>query len=371
MTRRTKKRIPKHIAARLEKCRKQMAKARLSAYLITNPVDQIYLTGFTGEDGAAVITADKVYLITDGRFDEQADREAPWAKKIVRSKGISDELTKLRKRLRWRRVGFQADCLTVTQSSTFRKALKPARLLRAKPIVNDLRLCKDDHELRATRRAIEVAQDAFRATCKAIRIGMTEHEVAARLEYEMRRRGASGAAFPSIVAEGPNAALPHAQPGNRRIRNGSLLLIDWGAAVGHYRSDLTRVVFVRRIPPRFRRMYAAVLEAQRRAIAAVRPGISTRAVDRAARSYLKSVGYGKAFTHGTGHGLGLNVHEAPSLSRRNPVPLRPGMVITIEPGVYRRGVGGIRIEDDVQVTQDGPRVLSSLSAGLNDMVIRG
>ncbi len=348
-----------------------MAKGRLSAYLITNRIDQIYLTGFTGEDGAAVVTADRVYLITDGRFDEQADREAPWAKKIIRSKGISDELTKLRKRLRWKRVGFQADCLTVAQLSAFRKALKPARLVRAKPIVNDLRLCKDDHELRTTRRAIEVAQDAFRATCRAIRVGMTEREIAARLEYEMQRRGASGPAFPTIVAEGANAALPHARPGDRRIRPGSAILLDWGALVDHYRSDLTRVVFVRRIPARFRRMYAAVLEAQRRAIAAVRPGTTTRAVDRAARSYLKSVGFGKAFTHSTGHGLGLDVHEAPSLGRRNPVTLKPGMVVTIEPGVYVRGIGGVRIEDDVQVTRDGAKVLSSLSADLNEMVIRG
>lgn len=348
-----------------------MARGRLSAYLITNPIDQIYLTGFTGEDGAAVITAEKVYLVTDGRFDEQADREAPWAKKILRSKSIGDELSRLGKRLRWRRVGFQADHVTVAQSLAYRKALRPAQLVRAKAIVNDLRLCKDEPELRATLRAIEVAQDAFRATCKAIRIGMTERQIAARLDYEMQRRGASGSAFPTIVAEGPNASLPHACPGDRRVRAGSAILIDWGAVVGHYRSDLTRVVFIRRIRARFRRMYAAVLEAQRRAIAAVRPGASTMAVDRAARSYLKSVGYGKAFTHSTGHGLGLNVHEAPSLSRRSPVSLRAGMVVTIEPGVYIRGVGGVRIEDDVQVTQDGVRVLTSLSADLDDMVIRG
>ncbi len=350
-----------------------MVEGRLAAYLVTNPVDQYYLTGFSGEDGATVIGLDGVWLITDGRFDEQADREAPWASKVVRKKSIGDELTRLARRLHWRgrHVGIQADHLSLAQASAFAKACRPARLVRAKPIVNDLRLCKDAHELRETRRAVAVAQDAFVATCRAIRIGMTERQVAARLEYEMLRRGAMGAAFPSIVAEGPNASLPHARPGDRRIRRGSLLLIDWGAVVGHYRSDLTRVVFIRTIRPRFRRMYAAVLEAQRRAIEVVRAGVSTQAVDRAARSYLKSVGYGKAFKHGTGHGLGLNVHEAPSLSRRQPVDLRAGMVVTIEPGVYVPGVGGVRIEDDILVTQGGAEVLTTLSSNLDEMVIRG
>lgn len=350
-----------------------MAGQRLAAYLVTNPADQYYLTGFAGEDGATVITTDGVYLITDGRFDEQADREASWARKIVRKASISDELTKLCGRLRWRgrRIGFQADHATVAQASAFRRALRPARFVRARPITNDLRLCKDEQELSVIRRAIVVAQDAFKATCRAIRIGMTESQVASRLEFEMQRRGAMGAGFPTIAAEGSNASLPHARPGDRRIRAGSLLLIDWGARVDHYHSDLTRVVFVRTIRPRFRRMYEAVLEAQRHAIRAVRAGVSTQTVDRAARSYLKSVGYGKEFKHSTGHGLGLHVHEAPSLGRRLPVVLRPGMVLTIEPGVYIPGVGGVRIEDDILVRQDGAEVLSTLTTDLHEMVIRG
>jgi Xaa-Pro aminopeptidase len=187
----------------------------------------------------------------------------------------------------------------------------------------------------------------------------------------MQRRGASGSSFPTIVAEGPSSSLPHYRAGDRRVREGSAILIDWGATVAHYRSDLTRVLFVRRIPPRFGRIYAAVLEAQRRAIRAIRPGATTCDVDAAARRYLTSVGYGKAFVHATGHGLGLDVHEMPSLSRRLSEPLRAGMVVTIEPGVYLPGVGGVRIEDDVLVTPQGVQVLSDPSADAAEMVIRG
>ena len=365
------RRVPGLIAARLAACREHMARSRLSAYLVTRHVDQLYLTGFSGEDGAVVVTPETVFIITDGRFAEQATRETPWARRIVRKKGINDELARLRKRLRWRRIGFQADHVTVAQASLLRKAVRPAGLVRAGPIVNDLRLAKDDEEIAAIRRAVRVAEEAFVATRRAIRIGMTERQIAARLEYEMIKRGAAGSAFPTIVAEGRNSSLPHARPGDRRVHEGSILLIDWGAVVGHYRSDLTRVLFVRRIPPRFRRMYSAVCEAQRRAILAVRAGVGPRAVDRAARSYLQSAGFGKAFVHATGHGLGLDVHEVPSLSRRTRAPLRAGMVVTVEPGVYVPGLGGVRIEDDVLVTQDGAEVLTTLSKDLDDMVIRG
>lgn len=371
MARKKRSKVPAHLAARIEAFRERMAQHRLSAYLVTYPVDQLYLTEFTGEDGAVLVTADRVYLITDGRFDEQADQEAPWARKIVRRKGIGDELAKLGKRLRWRRVGFQAEHVTVTQAAAYRKALRPAALVRRRPILGDLRICKDARELAAIRRAIDVAQRGFEATRRAIRIGMTEREIAARLEFEMRRRGASGASFPTIIAEGPNSSLPHARPGDRRVRSGSVILLDWGATVDHYRSDLTRVLFVRTIPARFRRMYGAVLEAHDRAIRAVRAGVRTSDVDAAARSSLRAAGFGKAFTHSTGHGLGLDIHEAPGVGRRLPVVLKPNMVITIEPGVYVPGVGGVRIEDDVRVTEDGAEVLTSLTTDLDRMVIRG
>lgn len=186
----------------------------------------------------------------------------------------------------------------------------------------------------------------------------------------MRRRGATGTAFPSICAEGRNAALPHAHPGARRVKHGSAILFDWGARVGRYCSDLTRVVFVGSIPPKIGAVYPIVLEAQRRAIAALRPGARMCDVDAVARDYIRDAGFGEAFNHGLGHGLGLDVHEPPSLSWRSTEKLEPGMVVTVEPGIYLPGVGGVRIEDDCLVGERNGRVLSGLGKSLSEAVLR-
>jgi Xaa-Pro aminopeptidase len=198
---------------------------------------------------------------------------------------------------------------------------------------------------------------------------MTERELAAELGHEMARLGATEPSFPIIVAEGANAAFPHAVPGDRRLREGSAVLIDWGATVDHYRSDLTRVIFIRRIPPRFRRMYLSVLAAQREGIAAIKPGVRMCDVDGKARRVLKRAGMGRQFSHGLGHGIGLDIHEAPRLSAREKEPLEAGMVVTVEPGVYLPGIGGIRIEDDVLVTDTGQRALTSLPTEIDEMVV--
>lgn len=360
------------IAARLGACVDRIHQKSVDGYLITSRTDQFYLTGFDGEDGAALILPGKVYLLTDGRFQEEARQSAPWAAAVIRQGALSAALTPVMRRHRIRRLGFQPEALTVRQHHAFRQAIRPARLVAMPAMVEELRLIKDDTEVAAIEKAAHVAQTAMLATLKRIRPGMTERAVAAELEHEMLRRGASGPSFPTIVAEGPQAALPHAVPGDRRIRVGSAILIDWGATVGHYRSDLTRMVFIRRIPPRFRRMYEAVLSAQREGIAAVAPGVPCRDVDAKARRRLKQLGMAGQFTHGLGHGLGLEVHEAPRLSSTAPgaeQPLRPGMVVTVEPGVYFPGVGGVRIEDDVLVTAHGCRLLSSLPRELDAWVI--
>jgi len=247
--------------------------------------------------------------------------------------------------------------------------VKGIRLIPAPPILAQMRRLKNDDELAAMSRAIRVAEDAFKATLLTIRPGQTELEMAARLEYEMKRRGASGPAFNTICAEGPNAAKPHAVPGNRKTRKGSAILFDWGARVGGYNSDLTRMVFVGSIPPKIGEIYRIALEAQQAAIAAIRPGRKMCDVDGVARKIITDAGYGKQFTHGLGHGLGLEVHEAPSLSWRSKEELVPGMVVTVEPGIYLPGIGGVRIEDDVLVTSRGHRVLTHLNKSLESAVI--
>jgi Xaa-Pro aminopeptidase len=370
--------LPKHrsltpptvIAERLRACRAKIQEKSVSGYLITSRVDQFYLTGFDGEDGAALILPDRVYLLTDGRFKEEAQRNVPWAKAVVRTKGpLVDSLVKVVRRHKLERLAFQPAALSVAAYRTFQKALRPTRLVAMPDVVDELRLTKDPSEVAALERAIDVAEASFQAVIRRIKPGWTEAQLAAELEYDMLSRGASGPSFPTIVAEGPNASLPHYRPGDRRIEVGSAVLIDWGATVDHYRSDLTRVVFIRRIPPRFRRMYADVLAAQEAGIRSIRPGVRACDVDGAARRSLKKAGVDKYFAHGLGHGLGLDVHEPPRLAMKMEGPLRAGMVVTVEPGVYFPGVGGVRIEDDVLVTADGCRMLTHLPREIDSMVV--
>lgn len=354
---------------RLAGLRKAMAKKKLPALLVTNRMDQIYLTGFTGEDGGVLVTPKRVVLLTDSRFDEQATKDAPWAEKQLRRRTFVELVGQMIGKLRLRQVGFQPEYLTVQQLGAVRKSARPAALRPAPGLLSKLRVIKDADEVARIRRAGKLAADAFRAMLRRIRPGMTELELAARLEYEMKLRGASGPSFATIVAEGPNASLPHAQPGRRVVKSGSTILFDWGAVLDHYCSDLTRVVFVDRIPPRIRKIYDIVLQAQEAGIRAVRPGQKLKAVDAAARKVITKAGYGKRFGHGLGHGLGLDVHEPPSVNRIATGCLEAGMVITVEPGIYLPGIGGVRIEDDVVVTKDGCEVLSKLSREITSLRI--
>jgi Xaa-Pro aminopeptidase len=358
------------VKTRLLKCRREMKKHRVAAYLVSSRNDHRYLTGFDGEDSAVLITPREVHLITDGRFDESARREAPWAKKWLRNGMLIDEIASVAKQLRLRSLAVQHDKVTVKDHAALKKRARGIRLTEAPPIAQTMRKFKSSSELRLVQKALRIAEDAFRETVRSIRIGMTELEIAAKLEYEMKRRGATGLAFPTICAEGPNAALPHARPGKRKVRRGSALLIDWGARVEGYCSDLTRVIFIDSIPPKLREVYNIVLNAQTRAIRALRPGRRMCDVDAEARGCIDRAGYGKAFNHGLGHGFGLDVHEPPSLSWRSDEKLAPGMVVTVEPGIYLPGIGGVRIEDDVLVTKTGARVLSRLGKRLEDATVR-
>jgi Xaa-Pro aminopeptidase len=357
------------IRERLKACRDRIQSKGLDGYLITSRVDQYYLTGFDGEDGAAIILPRTVCLVTDGRFAEEVARAAPWARTVLRKGSLTDAVARAIRRYDIKRLGFQPESLPYGLYQKLRRAVGATRMKPLSGVVSGLRVIKDASEVKRIEKAIRVAEGAFQSVLKRIRSGMTEHALAAELQYEMIRQGASEASFPIIVAEGPNSSVPHARPGQRRIRAGSAVLIDWGATVDHYRSDLTRVVFIRRIPPRFRRMYEHVAAAQAEAIAAIRPGARMCDVDGVARTRLKQANLDKRFSHGLGHGIGLEIHEAPRLSMRVKDRLEPGMVVTVEPGVYIPGVGGIRIEDDILVTDRDCRVLSRLPRDLDAMVV--
>jgi len=351
--------------SRLERLQAAVLRAGGEALLVTNDKDQFYLTGFTGEDGAVLITRRSVWLVTDGRFEEQARHEAPWAKAVIRKGGLAEAIGRVAGRLKVRLLIVQPEHLTVEFLRQLRRHLpKGCRIGRRSGVVSRLRLLKDKREVEAIRASVRVAERAFELLREQIRLGMTEVELAAMLEYHMRRLGASGPAFPTIVAVGPNAALPHARPGARRVPKNGLVLFDWGAVVDGYCSDLTRVLLVGRIPPRIRQVYQVVLEAQLRAIEAIRPHLACRQIDAIARQVLDDAGLGRYFVHGLGHGLGLQVHEAPRLSATSRERLASGMVVTVEPGVYLPGLGGVRIEDDVLVTESGCEVLSGLGKSL-------
>jgi Xaa-Pro aminopeptidase len=347
-----------------------MKKRRVGAYLVSHRVDHHYLTGFTGEDSAVIIRPRDVQVVSDGRFDESINQECPWARKWLRKGMLNDEIAKVCKELKIRSLAVQQDYMTVADHAAIRKLNKGTRLVGAPPIAATMRRLKSKAELSPMRKALRVAEEAFTAMRASIRVGQTELEIAARLEYEMKKRGAAGPSFPTICAEGPNAALPHAYPGKRKVKRGSAILFDWGAQIDGYCSDLTRMVFVGSIPPKIRAIYPIVLEAQMCAIAAIRPGKRMCDVDAIARNIIAEAGYADEFNHGLGHGLGMEVHEAPSLSWRSKEKLEAGMIVTVEPGIYLAGVGGVRIEDDVLVTAKGCTVLSRLGKKLEDAVIQ-
>jgi Xaa-Pro aminopeptidase len=336
-----------------------MAERELDAYLVQSRMDQYWLTGFTGEDGYTLITPRAVVLLTDGRFDENADKQAPFAKKVLRKKRTPDGTAAAINRYNIEHLGFNPDHMTVSEHKGFRKHLD-AHLTPTEDPVTPLRAIKDTGEINRLRDAIAVAEKAFKATVRWLKPGLTERQIAARLVYEMQKLGAQGETFPSIVASGPNSSIPHAVPGDRPLKRNEPLLIDWGAHVNWYGSDLTRVVWIGSIPPRIRKIFDIVQQAHDRAIEAVKPGMTAHELDHVARSVIQKAGYGKMFNHALGHGLGLVAHEVPRVGKGTETILQPGMVITIEPGIYLPGVGGVRLEDDVLVTRSGCEVLTSL-----------
>ncbi len=365
-------------AARRQRLTRQLKPLGLDALLVTNPVNVTYLTGFTGEASYLILGRKRTLLVSDGRFTEQLAEECPGLEVHFRPPTITTlpATAKVLTDLGFRTVGFESTHLTVAALETLR-GLAPA--LDWSPQagrVEELRAVKDADEVRQIREAVGVAERAFAMFRAMLHPDATERELTDALEMYVRQAGGRGTSFPSIVAVGARAALAHAPPTQQEVRAADWLLVDWGAAGTYYKSDLTRLLVTRRswFRPRpgrskaddakLAKVYAAVLAAQERALAAVRPGVPARDVDAAARSALADAGFGDSFTHGLGHGIGLQVHEAPDLRASSEAVLQAGMVITIEPGAYFPGWGGVRIEDDVLVTPDGAERLSTLPRDL-------
>lgn len=346
---------------------------KLQCLLVTRPEDVSYLTGFGGDDSALLLARGKACLLTDGRYKEWAERDCGDID-IDATGGISPQaVLKHLKGSGIRRIGIQAGYMTVAGKDALQKALGSKKLLPADEIFQSLRQIKDETEIRAIRRAVRIAEQAMKQlTSRRAKwfVGRTEQQIAGELDYLMRQGGADRASFGTIVAAGPNGAMPHYCPGKRKVRQGESLLIDWGALAGGYCSDLTRVYFIGKIPPKLAAIYEVVRRAQDAAIKAIGPGRMGKSADKAARSLIAEAGYEKQFTHGLGHGIGRQVHEAPGIGGKTTARFKPGMIVTVEPGIYLPGVGGVRIEDDVLVTSSGRRRLSSLPRNIEAVVLR-
>ena len=362
---------PAHLADRLRQMRKRLKPTGASALLVTNPRDIHYLTGFIGDDSWALIPmrGSKVYLLSDFRFEQQIQKEAPHAVAVMRKQSMTEELTALTRRLKADKIAVQPDHVALSMRKTLAKHLGARRLLAIDDGMFSQRAVKDAGEVKAIRRALSIQQQAFRETCDFIKPGQSEYEVAAYLEYRMRALGADSVSFPSIVAADANASLPHAVPGKKKIKVGGSVLIDWGAKWGGYCSDLTRVVAIGKMRPKVREIYKIVLDAQMTAIDAIRPGKSQSEIDAVARRIIDKAGYGDRFGHSLGHGIGLDIHELPVLASKADGELEAGQMVTVEPGIYLPGVGGVRIEDDVLVTASGHKVLSDLPKSLESAII--
>jgi Xaa-Pro aminopeptidase len=342
--------------------RKQLDEADLGALVVTQPASWYYLTGFTGEAGALVLSAKGTTLITDSRFTEQARREAPGVRVVQQVRALPTSVGEFLKTAAGRahsKIGFPAAHLTVAQFRAMKRAAGPRiRWTPAESYVERLRGRKDPQELAVMRRAAALIDEVMASALKLLKPGVRELEIAAEIEYQMRQLGASGPAFETIVAFGERSAYPHARPTDKRLRKNELVVLDMGAILAHYCSDITRTVVVGKASPKVRGWHKAVQEARTAAVAAVRAGATCGEVDAAARQVLAGHRLDRYFTHSTGHGLGIEVHEDPRVAKGQKQKLEPGNVITIEPGVYVPGVGGIRIEDDVAVHSGESEVLT-------------
>ncbi len=360
------------IRDRLAKTRDLMVEKHIDGLLVLIEENRRYLSGFTGEDhqfdesaGALFITAEAQLLLTDSRFELQAQRESPMFETVIYRNALAKELATLVARYQIRRLGFESVRVSVNQHANFQKELdgQSVELIPCETLVETLRQIKSSDEIERTRKALALAEDVFRHVVKSLKPGMSEKSVAWSMEMGMRQAGADELSFPVIVAAGPNSALPHAIPSEREIKAGEPILFDWGARLNGYCSDTTRTIIIGPPDDMFRKVHHTVLEAQRKAIAAIKIGVSGKAVDAVARDHISQSGYEGKFGHGLGHGTGLAVHEAPRLSPLRDTLLENGMIVTVEPGIYLPEWGGVRIENQVVVSPDGPLVLNRLSTG--------
>lgn len=345
-----------NILNRIERMRRRMQVEKIDAFVVSRPENSQYLSGFTGGEATLYITKDKSILCTDFRYIEQAKEQARDFEIISARQDHYSSLTELAKLDR--RIGFEGDFITYANFGSLKEALPNADLVSLPFIVSYLRSVKDQTEIDLIRKAVLIADDAMGEVLRTLEFGQSEEEIALNIELSMRRAGASGRSFEFIIASGIRSALPHGSASSKLIQRGEFLTMDIGAIYRGYCSDMTRTVFFGEPEAKHREIYEIVLKAQRAGIKAIAPGRSGKEIDAVARKVIEDAGYGDFFGHGLGHSVGLAIHENPNLNKREERILEPGMVITVEPGIYIPDWGGVRIEDMVLVTEDGCEILT-------------
>jgi len=344
--------------------RRAMESGHLDGFLFTSLENIRYLSGFTGSDAAVILTEKESFFLTDSRYWIQAEQEVKGAE-IVRYKKKPDGIASLFSSLKLKAIGFEAAFLTVSFHRALSKRLEEGtRLHPMEEEIKLLRMVKDEEELALMRKAIQISSDAFQHALKTLKEGTLEEEIAFEMEFHMKRNGADALGFDIIVASGKRSALPHGRASQKRVERGDFILFDFGSRFQGYHSDETCTVICGPPTSEQKTIFQLVKEAHDKAVALVRPGIPIHELDAAARDHIRNCGYGDYFGHGLGHGVGLAVHEDPTINAENKNVLQEGMVFTIEPGIYVPNLGGVRLEDMVRVTSRGAEVLTYLSKDL-------
>ena len=342
---------------KLTKLRAALRELEIDAILVTSEYNRRYITGFTGSSGVAIISQQDAVFITDFRYTEQATEQVQGFDIVQHSGVIQQAVAEQVKKLGIESIGFEQDAMTYATYELYKHVIS-AKFVPVSDVIEKIRLIKTEEEINIIKVACEIADNAFSHILTYIKPGLTELDVSNELEFFMRKQGATSSSFDTIVASGIRSALPHGVATTKVIEQGDFVTLDFGALYNGYISDMTRTIAVGQPSEKLVEMYNAVLKAQLLAVEKVGPGMTGIEADAIARDYLKSIGYGEAFGHSTGHGIGLEVHEGPGLSCRSSTMLQPNMVVTIEPGVYVPGIGGVRIEDDIIITNSGNELLT-------------
>ncbi|SJZ85908.1 M24 family metallopeptidase [Selenihalanaerobacter shriftii] len=350
---------------RIKLVRNKLDELNLDGIMINNPQNRYYMTGFTGTAGTILITKKTAKIITDFRYTEQAKEQAVDYEIVEHGNSKLETLSEELKDLEINRLGFEAAYETYKQYNKYQDKFGFLELVSTKGLVEELRKIKDASEIKEVKKAVKIADQAFDHILDYIEPGLTEREVSLELEYFMKKQGATDNAFDFIVASGKRGVLPHGVATDKELEAGDMLTLDLGCVYRGYNSDLTRTIIIGAEPTeKQEEVYQIVLKAQLAAIDAIKPGKTGAEVDKIAREIITKAGYGENFGHGLGHGVGLQVHEEPRLAKTGKTKLESGMIVTVEPGIYLPDWGGVRIEDIVEVTIDGCRILTEASKEL-------